>query len=68
MTAVTVQSNKVVSNEVQGHHVLLEPSYRENQTNFLANPVLKSMTNLSLVYDIYNTGKQTWYMLAYPCT
>ena len=28
-TAVTIQSNKIVSNEVQDNHVLPEPSYRK---------------------------------------
>ena len=36
MTAVTIQSNKIVSNEVKDSEVLLEPSYRKNQVNFLA--------------------------------
>ena len=39
-TAVTVQSNKIVSNDVKDNEVLRGPSYGKNQTNFLANPIL----------------------------
>lgn len=39
VTAVTVQSNKIVPNEVKDNEALLEPSYRKNETNFLANPI-----------------------------
>ena len=38
-TAVVIQSNKIVSNEVKDSWVPLEPLYRKNQTNFLANPI-----------------------------
>ena len=31
MTAVTIQSNKIVLNEVKDNEVLLEPSYRKKQ-------------------------------------
>ena len=41
MTAVTIQSDKMVSNEVKDNEALLEPSYRKNQMNFLANPIFK---------------------------
>ena len=42
MTAVTIQSNKIVSNEVKDNKVLLEPSYRKKkQMNFLANPIYR---------------------------
>ena len=37
MTAVTTQSNKIVSNEVKDNEGLLEPSYGKKRTNFLAN-------------------------------
>ena len=39
MTAVTIRSNKIVSNEVEDKCLLLEPSYRKKPTNFLANPI-----------------------------
>ena len=39
MTPVTIQSNKIVSNEVKDNEVLLEPSYRKKQMNVLANPI-----------------------------
>ena len=39
MTAVTIQSNKIVLNEVKGNQVLLEPSYRKHQMTFIANPI-----------------------------
>ena len=39
MTAVTIQSNKIVLNEFKDNQALLEPLYGKNQTNFLANPV-----------------------------
>ena len=38
-TAVTVPSNKIVSNEVKDNYALLEPSYRKMQMNFLINPI-----------------------------
>ena len=37
MTAVTIQSNKFVSNEVKDNETLLEASYGKKQMNFLAN-------------------------------
>ena len=39
MRAVTIQSNKIVSNEVKDNQALLEPSYGKNPTYFLANPM-----------------------------
>ena len=39
MTAVTIQSNRIVWNEVKDNYALLEPSYRKPPTNFLANLV-----------------------------
>ena len=39
MTAVTIPSNKIVSNEVKDNQALLEPCYGKNQTNFLAKPI-----------------------------
>ena len=38
MTAVTKQSNQIVSNEIKENEVLLEPFYGKTQMNFLANP------------------------------
>ena len=38
MTAVTIQSNKIVSNNIKDNEVLLESSQGKNQMNFLANP------------------------------
>ena len=38
MTAVTIQSNKIVSNAVKENSALLEPSYGKNITDLLANP------------------------------
>ena len=40
VTAITIQSNKIVLNEVKDNYTLLEPSYGKNQTNFLANPTV----------------------------
>ena len=34
MTAVTIQSNKIVLNEVKDNQVLLEPHYRKNNALF----------------------------------
>ena len=34
MTAVTIQSNKIVSHEVKDNKVLLEASYRKNKQTF----------------------------------
>ena len=39
MTAVTIQPDKIVSNEVKDNYALLEPSYRKMQMNFLINPI-----------------------------
>ena len=38
-TAVTVQPNKIVSNDAKDSYALLHPSYRKTRTPFLANPV-----------------------------
>ena len=40
MTAVTIQYNKIVSNEVKNNWPLLELSYGKNWMKFLANLVL----------------------------
>ena len=40
MTAITIQSNKIVLNEVKDNWELLAPSYRKKQMKFLDNPVL----------------------------
>ena len=37
MTAVTIQSNKIVSNEVEDNKALLWPFYGKKQMNFLAH-------------------------------
>ena len=34
-----MQSNKIVLNDIKDMQALLEPSYRENYMNFLANPI-----------------------------
>ena len=39
MTAVAIQPNKIVLNEVKDNKVLIKPSYGEKQTHFLANPI-----------------------------
>ena len=39
MTAVTIQSNKIVSNNIKDNEVLLESSQGKNQMNFLATPI-----------------------------
>lgn len=39
MTAVAMQSDKIVSNEVKNIQMLLEPSYGKNWMNLLANPI-----------------------------
>ena len=44
MTAVTIQSNKIVLNEVKNKSALLEPSYGEKM-NFLANLILCTKCN-----------------------
>ena len=48
MTAVTIQSNKIVSSEVKNNEVLLEPSYRKKM-NFLSNPIYHYSLNISLL-------------------
>ena len=39
MTAVTIQSNKIVLYGTKDNQVLLESSYGKKQMNFLANPI-----------------------------
>ena len=39
MTVVTIQSTKIVLNEVKDNLTLLEPSYGKNQMDFSANPI-----------------------------
>ena len=41
MTAVTIQSKKIVLNEAKDNKALLKTSYRKKQMNFLANPILR---------------------------
>ena len=41
MTAVIIQSHKIVLNEVKDNYALLEPAYRTKQMILLANPVGK---------------------------
>ena len=38
MTAVTIQSNKIVSNEVKDNQTLLEPSYRKKTNEVFGQP------------------------------
>ena len=38
--AVTIQSNKIVSNKVKDNKAQLETSYGKKQMSFLANPIL----------------------------
>ena len=40
MTAVTVKSNKIVSNEVTDNKTLLEPSNGKRWTSLFTNPIL----------------------------
>ena len=42
MTAVTIQSNKIVLNEVKNNSALLAPSHGKNEVNSLANPVVQN--------------------------
>ena len=42
MTAVTIQSNKIVLNEFKDNKVLLEPPYGKKRMNCLVNPILES--------------------------
>ena len=53
MTAVTIQSNKIVLNEGKGNLVLLKPSYGKNQMNFLANSI-KPLGSSILSESIHN--------------
>ena len=52
MTAVTIQPNKIVLNEVKDNEALLEPSYGKSQAKFLANPTQM---------DPFNSN--TWHLL-----
>ena len=46
MTTATIQSNKVVSSEVKGTQMPLEPAYGKTGTSVLANPVISELTAL----------------------
>ena len=46
MTAFTIQSNKLVANEIKDNQVLSEPSYGKNPMNFLANPTGATLENI----------------------
>ena len=45
MTAATIQSNKIVSNEVKDDYAVLEPPYGKNQMNFLASSKIISFSS-----------------------
>ena len=55
MTTLTIQSNKVVLNEVKDNKAPLEPSYGKNQMIFLANPILFSFLVAYLLNLITHT-------------
>ena len=52
MTAVTMQSNKMVTNEVKDNEVLLEPPYGKKQMNSLAYPILSVILNHAFKYTL----------------
>ena len=60
MTAITIQSNKIVLNELKDNQTLLEPLHKKNQMNFLTNPIY--LTNIYTLYTV-NT-----YTCIYYCT
>ena len=43
MTSVTIQSNKIVLNEVKDNEALLEPPYRKNVLDFFVNPIFSGI-------------------------
>ena len=55
ITAVTTQSNKIVSNVVKDSSALPEPSYWKNETNLLANPILqrKKSAGCGLIHQLF---------------
>ena len=55
MSPVTMQSRGIVSNEVNDNSALLEPSYRKNRANLLANLILTELVKLfvSLLHQLY---------------
>ena len=57
MTAVTIQSNRIVSNEVKDNYALLEPSYGKNQMNFLANSNIISFPSGHIICRARNKMK-----------
>ena len=57
MTAVTIQSNRIVSNEVKDSYALLEPSYGKNQMNFLANSNIISFPSGHIICRARNKMK-----------
>ena len=57
MTALTIQSNKIVSNEVKDNYALLEPSYGKKQMNFLANSNIISFSSGHIICRAWNKMK-----------
>ena len=51
MTAVTIQSNKIVLNEVKDNQAQLEPSYRSKQTFWLSIQNTQTYTRLKKIYS-----------------
>ena len=54
MTAVTIQSNKIVSNEVKGNKVLLKPLYGKKRMNLLANPIESTQPSSEVAGEIFS--------------
>ena len=52
MTAVTIQSNKIVLYGTKDNQVLLESSYGKKQMNFLASPILSVILNHAFKYTL----------------
>ena len=62
MTAATVQSNKIVLNEVKDNSVLLEPSYRKKKHKLFGQPDIFRQWH---IIQHLKTHEKTWRNLKY---
>lgn len=60
MTAVTIQSNQIVSNEVEDNRVLLEPSYGKTEY-ILAKPVFLTPSPIKALFLLPQLRLCLWF-------
>ena len=49
MTAVTIQSNQAILNEIEDTSALPEPSYRKKVIDFLVHPIISSFHVMTMI-------------------